>query len=109
MRGPSALPYVAPSPCVRYRNELLALRSPTPTGGFYLQPYSATMPFAYLCRPFLLLAIAVLLLMAPAQGLAQAPPHPSGGEAHLVIPDLSQGTFLGSTGRTLLIGGFGVC
>jgi K(+)-stimulated pyrophosphate-energized sodium pump len=67
------------------------------------------MPFAYLCRPFMLLAIAILLLMAPAQGLAQTPPPQSGGEAHLIIPDLSQGTFLGSSGRTLLMGGLGVC
>ena len=73
------------------------------------------MPFALLTRLrslFLtlpaLLAIAVLL-MAPAQGLAQNPPHQSGGEAHLVIPDLNQGTFLGTSGRTLLMGGLGVC
>jgi K(+)-stimulated pyrophosphate-energized sodium pump len=80
-----------------------------------LQPHSATTPFAlptrlrslFLTLPALL-AIAVLLL-APAQGLAQNPPHQSGGEAHLVIPDLNQGTFLGTSGRTLLMGGLGVC
>ena len=61
----------------------------------------------YLALPFLL-AIAVLL-MAPAHGLAQAPPLQTGGEASLVIPDLSQGTFLGANGRTLLMGGLGIC
>src|SRR5260370_41548484 len=53
-----------------------------------------------------MLAIAVLLL-APASGLAQAPPQP-GGEAHLILPDLNQGTFLGTRGRTLLMPGLGV-
>src|SRR5437016_3647789 len=53
------------------------------------------------------LAITVLLL-APAAGLAQAPPQP-GGEAHLILPDLNQGTFLGTSGRTLLMGGLGIC
>jgi len=54
-----------------------------------------------------MLAIAVLLL-TPAAGLAQAPPQP-GGEAHLILPDLNQGTFLGTSGRTLLMAGLGVC
>ena len=53
-----------------------------------------------------LLAMA-LLLMAPLQGLAQPPQ--SGGEAHLILPDLSQGTFLGTDGRTLLMGGLAIC
>ncbi|HTM49566.1 MAG TPA: sodium-translocating pyrophosphatase [Bryobacteraceae bacterium] len=53
--------------------------------------------------------LAILfLLLAPVPGLAQPPQH-SGGEAHLVIPDLDQGTFLGFSGRTLLMGGLGVC
>ena len=42
-----------------------------------------------------------ILLMVPAHGLAQNPPLQTGGEASLVIPDLSQGTFLGTSGRTL--------
>src|SRR5438132_11443638 len=49
------------------------------------------------------LALIALLLMAPVHGFAQ------GGEAHLILPDLDQGTFLGSSGRTLLMGGLGVC
>src|ERR1700724_2071392 len=55
-----------------------------------------------------LLALA-LLWMAPAHGFAQTPPLQAGGEASLVIPDLSQGTFLGTSGRTLLMGGLGIC
>src|SRR6266851_6229088 len=54
-----------------------------------------------------ILAITALLL-APASGLAQAPPQP-GGEAHLILPDLNQRTFLGTSGRTLLMGGLGIC
>ena len=40
----------------------------------------------------------------------EAPPvHAGGGEASLVLPDLSQVDFLGYNARTLLIGGLGVC
>ena len=57
-------------------------------------------------RRLALLAPAILattvLLLAPAPGLAQAPPQP-GGEAHLILPDLNQGTFLGTSGRTLTL------
>src|SRR5206468_3682704 len=35
--------------------------------------------------------------------------HQAGGEAHLILPDLSQGTFLGTSGRTLLMSGLGIC
>ena len=52
--------------------------------------------------PLALLAIAILFL-TPAHGFAQNQLPQSGGEAHLIIPDLSQGTFLGTSGRTLLI------
>src|SRR5437763_11717647 len=50
-----------------------------------------------------------LLLIAPLHGLAQNAPPQSGGEAHLILPDLSQGTFLGTDGRTLLMGGLAIC
>src|SRR5947209_6404094 len=50
---------------------------------------------------------------AAATGTAQpvaVPEHQAGGEANLVIPDLSQVTFLGGIrGRSLLMGGLGVC
>src|SRR4029434_643417 len=51
----------------------------------------------------ILVAIAVVIL-APAIGFAQG-----GGEAHLILPDLNQGTFLGTSGRTLLTGGLAIC
>ena len=41
--------------------------------------------------------------------LLQATPTQSGGEAHLILPDLSQGLFLGTSGRTLLMGGLLIC
>jgi K(+)-stimulated pyrophosphate-energized sodium pump len=54
------------------------------------------------------IAIAVLLI-APAHGFAQNAPPQGGGEAHLILPDLSQATFMGINGRTLLMWGLGVC
>ena len=56
----------------------------------------------------LLVAVAVLLI-APVHGLAQNPPPQGGGEAHLILPDLSQATFVGINGRTLLMAGLGIC
>ena len=57
----------------------------------------------------LLVAVAILLVV-PVHGLAQnAPPPQGGGEAHLVLPDLSQATFLGLDGRTILMAGLGIC
>ena len=54
-----------------------------------------------------LLLAAVILLSVPSPALAQ---QTAGGEAHLVLPDLSQATFLGGTnGRTLLMWGLAVC
>ena len=35
--------------------------------------------------------------------------HRAGGEASLILPDLSQAKFLGVDGHTLLLGGLGVC
>jgi K(+)-stimulated pyrophosphate-energized sodium pump len=55
-----------------------------------------------------LLFVIALALVAPTHGLAQAPPQ-AGGEAHLVLPDLSQATFLGTDGRTILKGGLIIC
>jgi K(+)-stimulated pyrophosphate-energized sodium pump len=61
--------------------------------------------FSLLIPPLLL---AALLCCAPSLS-AQNPP-PAGGEANLVLPDLGQATFLGGVnGRTLLMGGLGVC
>ncbi|HMD48032.1 MAG TPA: sodium-translocating pyrophosphatase [Bryobacteraceae bacterium] len=55
-----------------------------------------------------LLLAALIFLSAPAPVLAQQ--SAAGGEAHLILPDLGQATFLGGTsGRTLLMYGLGVC
>jgi K(+)-stimulated pyrophosphate-energized sodium pump len=51
--------------------------------------------------------LALLLVAIPVA--AQTPPPQSGGEAHLILPDLSIGEFLGVSGRTLLMGGLGIC
>ena len=57
-----------------------------------------------------LLLAALLFLSAPAPAFAQASQSAAGGEAHLVLPDLSQATFIGGTnGRSLLMWGLGVC
>jgi len=51
-------------------------------------------------------------IAAAATGVAQAVPveHKAGGEANLVIPDLSQVSFLGGIhGRSLLLGGLVIC
>jgi K(+)-stimulated pyrophosphate-energized sodium pump len=69
------------------------------------------------------LAVAVLLLSiaagrtvsaAAAQPPANAPAvqeaaRPAGGEANLILPDLGRVNFQGINGRTLLMGGLGVC
>src|SRR5580765_7845559 len=51
-------------------------------------------------------------IAAAATGTAQPVPveHKAGGEANLVIPDLSQVSFLGGIhGRSLLMGGLAIC
>ena len=60
------------------------------------------------CSLTMLPAAFLLLLVASGSGFAQAPGQ-SGGEAHLILPDLSQGTFMGIGGRTLLMGGLLIC
>jgi len=56
-----------------------------------------------------LVFLIAILLMAPAQSFAQNPPEGGGGEANLIVPDLSQATFLGTDGHTLLLAGLIVC
>ncbi|HWF10301.1 MAG TPA: sodium-translocating pyrophosphatase [Bryobacteraceae bacterium] len=56
-----------------------------------------------------LLAVVCILLMTPMHGLAQDVPQQGGGEAHLILPDLSQAQFLGVNGRTILMVGLIVC
>jgi K(+)-stimulated pyrophosphate-energized sodium pump len=66
----------------------------------------------------LLVALAVMTLasfaaapmaLAQAPSVQPAPTHQAGGEANLKIPDLSQATFAGFNGRSLLMGGLVVC
>src|SRR5437868_7404967 len=60
----------------------------------------------------LLLLIAALAMPFGAPLLAQAstaPPSGAGGEASLIIPDLSRVTFLGIDGHSLLMSGLVVC
>jgi len=66
----------------------------------------------------LLAALAVVTLvsfaaapaaLAQAPSVQPAPAHQAGGEANLKIPDLSQATFVGVNGRSLLMGGLVVC
>jgi K(+)-stimulated pyrophosphate-energized sodium pump len=60
---------------------------------------------------YLLLVMIALAILTAAPVLGQeAPAHAAGGEAELILPDLSQATFLGGiNGRTLLMGGLAVC
>jgi len=61
------------------------------------------------CLILPLLVAAVMLMSVPSPAFAQAS-STAGGEAQLVIPDLSQATFLGGTnGRSLLMWGLAVC
>jgi K(+)-stimulated pyrophosphate-energized sodium pump len=61
------------------------------------------------CLILPLLVAAVMLMSLPSPAFAQAS-STVGGEAHLVIPDLSQATFLGGTnGRSLLMWGLAIC
>jgi K(+)-stimulated pyrophosphate-energized sodium pump len=60
--------------------------------------------------PFLTAAVlAVLGLAAAALPALAQEAHRPGGEANLVIPDLSSVSFLGMPGRTLLMAGLVVC
>ena len=81
-----------------------------------VQPVNPTGNSRDACLRFLIallpaLMLMVLLLGAPHASFAQAAPaHAAGGEAELILPDLSQSTFLGGiNGRTLLLSGLGVC
>ena len=57
-----------------------------------------------------LASTAIVHAQAPTEGApaAQAEPH-RGGEANLVLPDLSTESFQGINGRTLLMSGLVVC
>src|SRR5580700_427276 len=55
--------------------------------------------------PLLTVALIVISMAAPLS----AQPAEAGGEARLILPDLSQATFLGTDGRSLLMWGLAIC
>jgi K(+)-stimulated pyrophosphate-energized sodium pump len=60
---------------------------------------------ALLVLPLLIAAVILMSLPSPASAQTE-----QAGEAHLVLPDLAQATFLGGTnGRTLLMYGLAIC
>src|SRR5262245_40406497 len=71
---------------------------------------AARLALLALLPAFVLMAFGGL---APAAHAETAPPAAgeahAGGEANLVLPDLSQAEFVGVNGRTLLMGGLLVC
>ncbi|HVG39267.1 MAG TPA: hypothetical protein VM870_08270, partial [Pyrinomonadaceae bacterium] len=78
---------------------------------FDLQALSDSRPVRSLLNFAALLCVA---LCGASTVFAQARPgevaaHEGGGEASLILPDLSSVTFLGLNGRTLLLIGLGVC
>jgi K(+)-stimulated pyrophosphate-energized sodium pump len=58
---------------------------------------------------FSLMAAGRVVLAAPQLPDVQQETRPAGGEANLVLPDLGTVDFVGVNGRTLLMGGLGVC
>ena len=67
------------------------------------------MRFRWMLAALLLLFFAGSGQAAVRQPGTAAVAHPGGGEANLVLPDLSQVDFLGVNARTLLMAGLGVC
>src|SRR5262245_38153888 len=53
--------------------------------------------------------LAAVLLLLPSLAMAQGEPAHAGGEANLVVPDLTSQQFLGMSGRSLLMSGLVVC
>ena len=65
---------------------------------------------AWIAPLFTALFAIFLLAAVPSQAFAQEAPVHAGGEANLILPDLSQVSFLGGiNGRTLLMAGLLVC
>ena len=58
------------------------------------------------CRRLLRRGLSLVLLAVPSLALAQ---EHAGGEANLRVPDLASQSFLGMTGRSLLLSGLLVC
>jgi len=54
-------------------------------------------------------AVSAIMTAGALPLFGQNPPPEAQGEAHLILPDLSQGSFLGTDGRTLLMVGLVIC
>src|SRR6185312_11496034 len=65
--------------------------------------------FRIVCVLALLAAAWPTAVLAQPPAAAQTAQRHAGGEANLVLPDLSQATFLGINGRSLLMAGLLVC
>src|SRR5215217_4082789 len=65
--------------------------------------------FLLAAMTFPLALAATAYAQTATEGAAVQTEHRGGGEANLVLPDLSTETFQGINGRTLLLGGLGVC
>src|SRR3954453_10348651 len=65
--------------------------------------------FLFAALTFPLAFSATAYAQTATQGAAAQTEHRGGGEANLVLPDLSTETFQGINGRTLLLSGLGVC
>jgi K(+)-stimulated pyrophosphate-energized sodium pump len=57
----------------------------------------------------ILIAVMIVLVLSVSAFAQNEPARTPGGEAHLILPDLSLGEFMGINGRVLLRGGLGVC
>jgi K(+)-stimulated pyrophosphate-energized sodium pump len=69
-----------------------------------------TVPRRLSLALFLVIGALAMPLATPLRAqAAAAPPSAAGGEASLIIPDLSQVTFLGVNGHTLLMSGLVIC
>src|SRR3982751_3597620 len=65
--------------------------------------------FLFAALTFPLAFSATAYAQTATEGAAAQTEHRGGGEANLVLPDLSTETFQGINGRTLLLSGLGVC
>src|SRR5688572_13563612 len=74
--------------------------------GFSTEPRRPTIMNRKLFAVLLVLGLVALVVAPAAFGQA---PHPAGGEANLIIPDLGQVQIAGASGRALLMLGLGVC
>jgi K(+)-stimulated pyrophosphate-energized sodium pump len=70
---------------------------------------TARVPYCRRATCALLPLFAVALILISLATPLSAQPAETGGEARLVLPDLSQANFLGTDGRSLLMWGLGIC